>query len=178
MNRSRPLSHTAAFLAAVAVGGLSSCGHDDAPDQYEVQISETFMPVSITVDKQGDQYLQEVCKELNMKTVVVTEAGELPKDPIGFSPAYTNINFSQNTLLLAYRAHTWGIDTYSSKFVRNNIDKTYDWYLTLGSSDFGNDGSEALTFTRFAIEVPKLPKNANVLTWWNLSNAGWGGGWD
>ncbi len=157
---------------------LSSCGKDkkDEPQtEVLVPVYETYVPAAVTFDRNDTQFLNR-CRKWSEKILVVDSADELPDDPLGFSPTYSKINFRDNSLLVTYKLHKWSIDTYTNRFVLNNLTGTYDWTISLGSSSFSGDGSNNVTFTRFAIEVPKLPAGADVTAQFLLYDSGWD--WD
>lgn len=118
-----------------------------------------------------DQYLK-----LSKETIVVRSKEELPDDPTGLPEAYSYINFKQNTLLINYLIHDWRIDTYSNRYVRDNLNKTYSWTITIGSADCNVD-HDRLFFTRFSILVPAIPENGDVQVWYGVHQIGQGS-WD
>lgn len=163
-------------LLVMAILFLSSCNRDNEPPaEVAVVVKEVYMPVVMTVDR-TDAGLLDHCRELNEKLFLVRSAEDLPDDPMGFTSAYRTVNFKYSDLLITYRLHRWGIDTYRNRYVRNNIDKTYDWYLTIGISDFDEDADNSLQFTRFAITVPKIPEGYEAKSMFSLQSLGWD--WD
>lgn len=159
---------------AVAILSVSCNRHSEPPTEVLLQISESFVPQTLSVDKNDSEMLEKI-REWNTQSLVVNSADELPDDPIGFSPAFSKINFKERTLLIAYNIHRWRIDAYTNRWIRNNVESTYDWYIQLGISEFP-DEDDVIYFTRFAIEVPKLPADANVRFWYSHSDLGFD--WD
>ena len=161
------------LLSAVLFG----CGHSDTPPaEAPLYINAVYSPASVGFEK-SDKEMLEVCREWYGKTFVIRSADQFPDDPIGFSDSYSYINFDRNTLLIAYQLHSWTIDTYSNLYFRNNLEKTYDWTISLGSTEYHLE-SESMKLTRFAILVPKLPENADVRIWYSMQQIGPGNNWD
>lgn len=151
-------------------GFISSCGgNDDTPAESQIPIQSEFLPSGISFDT-TDKNFYDVCRQWSDTHWVVNSAKDLPKDPIGFTDSYKNINYSQYSLLIVYRLHNCTIDTYSNGLIKNNLEDTYNWTISIGSSDLGSDNYDTLTFTRFAIKVEKVPDDANLKVWWNFQN--------
>lgn len=166
------MKHLALPLFALLLS-LVACGNDDEPtlEYTSLTINRTYVPVSITVGD-IDPSLNDKCLELDNKSYIVNAADELPEDPIGFTPGYSTIDYNKNTLLVTYRFHPGSFDTYESFYARNNYDKTYEWLISLSTSEQESSSVGLKSLTRYAIEVPKLPKNANLRTVWMLSWSG------
>lgn len=171
-NEASDMKYLAFSLFALLLS-LTACGGDDEPslEYTNIKINQTYVPASITVGD-TDTSLNHKCSELNNKNFIVNAADELPDDPIGFTPGYSSIDYNKYTLLVTYRFHPSSFDTYESVYTRNNYDKTYDWFINLSTSESESSSVGLKSLTRFAIEVPKLPKNATLRTIWKLSWAG------
>ena len=150
------------LLAASAVAFSSCGGKDDEPSTDQtITITESYMPAGVGFDKTDTQFMKR-CQKWNETNIVVNSANDLPDDPLGFSPSYSKIDFSRNTLLLTYRLHRWTIDTYSDDYTYNLATGTYDWSITLGATFFDEEESDEVHFTRFAVLVPKQPAGATT----------------
>lgn len=151
---------------------LAACGGDDEPavEYTHIAINETYLPCFISVGE--NPALNAECKDLNNKCYIVDSADQLPEDPIGYTPGYESIDYNKNSLLVTYRFHAGSFDTYESIYTRNNYEKTYDWFINLSTSESEASSVGLKSLTRFAIKVPKLPKNAAVRTVWRLSWSG------
>ena len=102
---------------------------------------------------------------------IVNSPDELPNDPMGFSEAFDKINFKNSTLLIKYMSHDYSIDTYNNRFYRNTKENSYNWMINIGSAS--NLDTDNIMLTRFAILVNKLPADANIKSWFGLTNLGW-----
>lgn len=152
------------------LGFITSCGNnDDAPAESQIRIQDEFLPSSLTFNT-TDKNFYDLCKQWSDTHWIINSAKELPKDPIGFNDSYKNINFSEYSLLVVYRLHNFTIDTYQNNLVKNNLENTYNWFLSIGGSNFGNDNYDTLSFTRFAIKINKIPDNANLEVWWGFKD--------
>lgn len=156
---------------------LAACNHSEEPPmEVKLPIIEPYLPVTKVVER-SDEATVAMCREWHEKTLVVNSKEEIPQDDlIGFSTAYTGVNFEQYTLLLHYKMHRWDIDTYYNYYVRNTVENTYDWTMRIGVSTLSDDTKTTINFTRFGLLVRKLPADADVRTWISLSAAGMG--WD
>lgn len=150
---------------------LCSCNnHNDLPGETTLPIAQTYLPVTLTLNR-NDSELVEKIKPLVDEKYIINDLSELPQDPWGFSEAYNNINFKQNTLLVTYSVHTWEIDTYRNRYYRDNVKRTYNWSRHVGYATSYPDDEYA--FTRFAILVNKIPADAEVDFWLSLGSLNW-----
>lgn len=113
---------------AVAILAVSCNRHSEPPFETPLEICESYVPQTLMFDK-NDSETAGIVGEWYGKTMVVNSADGLPDDPIGFTPGYSKINFKEYTLLIAYHWHRAAIDAYSNRWVRNNVESTYDWDL-------------------------------------------------
>lgn len=159
-----------------------ACHKNEPPVEVRINIAEQYIPATLTFDKQDTQTLEK-CRELYLKHFVVRSADEFPDDPLGFSAAYSNINFKDYDLLVFYYMRPAPCITYSNRYFRNTVENSYNWHLSIGIDDSDYDYETGTTryFTRFAIEVRKIPENAEVkvqysesitsIDWWTDSES-------
>lgn len=154
---------------------LSSCNKNDEPlPTVQLPIAQEYLPVNFTFDVEDKDSYSEFL-EWNKTKLVVNSADEMPDDPLGFSNAYSGIDFNNYTLLLFYLKHRWQPESCSNIFYRNRLENRYEWSITFGVSDVP-DEYKTITFSRYAILVKKLPADSEVVIWYGLSQLG--GGWD
>ena len=115
----------------------------------------------------------EKIKGWSNKEIIVNDMSELPDDPLGFSDAYKSVDFDKYTLLITYNIHNWLIETYRNRYYLDNIEKTYNWTICVGASNIPDDNEEPLYFTRYAILVKKLPRDAKINIWFSLGAVNW-----
>ena len=153
---------------------LGSCNRNDELDlDIDLPINSVFIPVSMEINREeiNEQEREEIMKLVNSKHVV-NDVSELPNDPIGQNEAFQHINYKEQTLLIMYLFKRWTFETYSNRFYRNTQENTYNWVLKLGVTLDNDDNTEQMQLTRFAILVRKLPVNADVETWYSLTQLG------
>lgn len=161
------------LILSVLTIGLASCNnHDETPYETNLPIRDAYLPVDKTFST-TDKNLLDQCKEHNFKVYTVNSREELPEDIFGFSSAYDNINFKENTLLITYRLHSWKIETYDNRWYRNNVEKSYNWAISLGITGVSEEIPEEVTFTRFAILVPKHEPDTEITVWYSLGDLEW-----
>lgn len=165
---------------AVALSMLAgACNrHHEPPIETVLPINESYMPATTIFDRSDTEFIDR-CREWNDKKIAVNSPDELPDDPLGFSDAYTGINFANQTLLLTYRLHLFDIDSYRVRYVRNNLENIYEWTIAIGSANYDyddNDDWQTGKFTRFAILVPKMPDGSEWRVWWSYRDFNWD--WD
>lgn len=164
------------FGLVLAAGSLllASCNkNDESPMEVKLPIIEAYMPVTMAVER-SDTETMEKCREWHEKTLVVNAKEEIPQDDmLGFTEAYTGVNFNDYTLLLHYKMHRCNIDTYYNYYVRNTVENTYNWTMRIGITTLNDDTKTTTDFTRFALLVKKLPADADVRTWISLSALDW-----
>ena len=156
---------------------LCACNrHSEPPVETMWPIQETYMPCSIEFDKSDIDFLT-TCREWEDKNFIVNDVAELPNDPLGFNETYRNISYKNYSLVLVYRLHRWSIDTYRCSFMRNNVEITFNWTLTVGSNNFDPQGTNKVIITRFAITVKKLPEDIDLNIGWQYVDHGfdWSG---
>lgn len=153
---------------------LCSCNrNNDVPTETLMSITQQYLPATV-VFQQSDKDFLDKAIELHDKKFIINSLSELKSDPFGFSDAYRNIDFDNYTLLIIYKLHDWVIDTYRNRYYRNNLDKTYNWAILVGSSTVpGEPVDDTLYFTRFAILVNKVPQDTDVLMWLSLGSLNW-----
>ncbi|MCM1489564.1 MAG: hypothetical protein NC095_01870 [Muribaculum sp.] len=155
---------------------LSSCsGNDEPKANVQLTIFDSFLPASITINR-TDTELTKECKKFSSQTFIVNSKDELPQDPFGSDETFSKIGYNNQSLLICYQVHSYDIISYDNKFIKNNTDKTYDWTVTLGINGDAVDSFDQLIFTRYAILVPKLPKNATLKVWFGVRSYSWD--WD
>lgn len=150
---------------------LGSCNKNEPPLEIVLPISETYVPSSIELPSSMDEEQKRNIIHLINNQHIVNSADELPNDPMGFSEAFDKINFKNSTLLIKYMSHDYSIDTYNNRYFRNTKENSYNWMINIGSAS--NLDSDNITLTRFAILVNKLPADANIKSWFGLTNLGW-----
>lgn len=155
---------------------LGSCNrNNDLPTETQLSIMESYLPVSAQFQKSDKEFVESI-KEFVYKNCIINDLSELPDDPLGFSPAYSHINFNEYTLLIFYEIHRWNIDSYRNRYYRNNIEGTNNWIVYIGTSTTPDDEMvDRYYFTRFAILVKKIPANIDVKFWYSLQslNSDW-----
>lgn len=152
---------------------LSSCGGNDEPKaNVEINIYDSFLPSNITINR-SDIKLIEECKKFTNQTLVVNSKSDLPNDPFSTAETFSKIGFNNQSLLICYQVHSYDILSYHNRFVKNNSDKTYDWTVTLGINGDAVDSFDQLIFTRYAILVPRLPKNAELKVLFGVKSYSW-----
>lgn len=152
---------------------LSSCGGKDEPKgNVPLSINDAFIPVSIIVNR-SDKAMVEECKIFSNKDMVVQSKSNLPDDPFDSDKTFDAIDFNYNTLLITYYVHTYNLLSCNNYFVRNYTDNTYDWTINMGITGDAVDSFDQLIFTRFAILVPKLQKNADLKVYYGIGNYKW-----
>lgn len=154
---------------------LCSCNrNNDVPTETLMSITQQYLPATV-VFQQSDKDFLDKAIELHDKKFIINSLSELESDPFGFSDAYRGIDFDNYTLLIIYKLHDWVIDTYRNRYYRNNLDKTYNWAILVGSSTVpGEPVDDTLYFTRFAILVNKVPQDTDVVMWLSLGALNWG----
>ena len=154
---------------------LCSCGNNDEPPlEVTLPISKTYLPASAGFNTSdiSEEQKRNLIHLVNNEHVINT-VSELPEDPIGFSEAYHKINFNESTLLIKYVLHDYTIDTYSNTYSRDTKENSYNWSVNIGTASDSNIGADNLSLTRFAILVRKLPADAQVKSWFSLTQLGW-----
>lgn len=162
------------FLLFMATLLFCSCNNNNEPDlEIELPIIGSFIPASIEINKNeiGEKEKDEIMNLVHSKHIV-NDVSELPNDPIGPNEAFYNVDYREQTLLIMYLYKRWTIDTYSNRFYRNTEDNSYNWVVNLGTSSDLDDDTDFVHFTRFAIVVRKLPADADVQTWYSLTQLG------
>ncbi len=154
---------------------LCSCNNNDKPDlEITLPISETYIPVSIELNINSvDEVQKRNLIHLLNNEHIINNASELPNDPIGFSEAYSMIDFKENTLLIKYVLHDWTIDTYSTRYYKNTKENSYNWTINIGTASNMDVDSDDMWFTRFVILVRKLPSDTEIKSWFGLKSLGW-----
>lgn len=162
--------HLFSLIGLVALFCLGACSkNDEVPAETALSIVESYLPCTVSFNSSDSEWMDKV-NGWRGKEFVVNNPTELPDDPIGFSDAYTKVNFNEYTLLLQYQVHRWKIDTYRTRYYINNIEGTYNWTISVGTSTVPDDNAEPLYFTRYAILVHKLPKDAKLQMWFSLND--------
>ncbi len=154
---------------------LCACSNSNEEPQTEtvLPISKHYQPCTSEFNIRDTEWVDKI-KEWAEKKYVVNDLSELPNDPLGFSDSYTSVDFKEYTLLITYNLHNWNIDTYRNRYYLNNIDKIYEWAICIGTSSIPDDNTETWYFTRYAILVKKLPKEAKTQMWVSLGAINWG----
>lgn len=149
-----------------------SCNKNEPDLEIELPIISVFIPATIEFDKNElDQSERQEIMQLVNNQHIINDVSELPKDPFGPNEAFNNINFNEQTLLIAYHFKSWTLQTFSTRFYKNTQENTYNWVLRLGTTaDSDYEPDNILHLTRFAIVVRKLPNNADVKTWYSLTS--------
>lgn len=149
---------------------MTGCNHNDEPPmETRLRIYQEYLPVSIDGRRSDDAFIS-TCREWNNKRFMVNSVDGLPDDPIGFSQSYKNISFTNQSLLITYRTHWWEMVGVSNMFVKNNVEKTFNWTIMLDLESMPDEPGEMLTLTRFAILVPKIPSDSKLQVWWSYTD--------
>ena len=152
---------------------LCSCNNnDEPPTETMLSVSEAYIPCTVSFNVNDTEFVNKI-KEWSDKKYIVNDLSELPDDPLGFSDAYKKMDFNQYTLLITYDIHNWEIDTYRNRYYFDNIEKTYNWAICVGTSTVPDDNAEPWYFTRYAILVKKLPQDAKIKMWFSLGAINW-----
>ena len=150
-----------------------SCNKNEPDLEINLPIALSYMPATIEINQ--DELSEDQKKDivnLTNQSHVVNDISELPKDPIGRNDVFQYINFKENTLLIAYRLHSWDIDSYSNRFYKNTQENSFNWVVQLGAYRDLENIPDNTQLTRFAILVKKLPENAEFKTWYSLTVIG------
>lgn len=159
------------LLIVSTVLSLTSCkNNDEPPTETLLPVVNAYVPETIRFDKNDTETVEKI-KAFDDKTIVVNDASELPDDPIGFSNAYSGINFENYTLLLAYNVYDWTIDTYGHRYYYDYRDGAFNWAIRIGSAT--KPGSGDLKFSRYALLVHKIPEGSKVKIWFSLGALNW-----
>lgn len=154
---------------------LTSCNHSDEPPMtINLPIREQFVPCNLAFKKSDTELAQQLRPWYKMR-LIVNSKSELPEDPFGFAESFYRINYSDNTLLLYYDIAQYNIVSYSNLYYKNTVENTYNWSMNLGISGLLNEDDEVenLVLSRYAILVPKLPADADVVMWQSLVDHNW-----
>lgn len=162
------------FLIILITLLFCSCNNNNEPDlEIELPINSVFIPASIDFNKTDlDDHLREEIMNLVNTKHIVNDISELPNDPIGQNEAFFKIDYKEHTLLIMYLFKGWSIDTYSNRFYRNTKENNYNWVVKLGTITDIDYNTDVIQLTRFAILVRKLPVDAEVQTWYSLTQLG------
>ena len=152
---------------------LCSCNNnDEPPTETMLSVSEAYMPCTVAFNVNDTEFIDKI-KKWSDKKFVVNDLSELPDDPLGFSDASKKVDFNNYTLLITYDIHNWVIDTYRNRYYFDNIERTYNWTICVGTSTVPDDNTETWYFTRYAILVKKLPQDAKIQMWFSLGAINW-----
>lgn len=152
---------------------LCSCNNNDEPSTETIlSVSEAYIPCTASFNVNDTECVNKI-KGWHNKKYIVNDLSELPDDPLGFSDAYKKMDFNQYTLLITYDIHNWEIDTYRNRYYFDNIERTYNWAICVGTSTIPDDYAEICYFTRYAILVKKLPQEAKIKMWFSLGVINW-----
>ncbi len=163
------------LLVTALTMALCACNNNDEPvAERNLPISRNYLPTTVTFSP-DDKEMTDKLKGWADRQIIVNSLSELPDDPLGFSEAYTSINFSESTLLLNYNVHDWTIDTYRNRYYLDK-DGVYNWSINIGTATKLDDPTTRLYFTRYAILVNKLPEDKDVRVWLALGSLNWD--WD
>lgn len=162
----------AALLPAIGVT-FSSCNkNDEPPSEINLPIIRQYLPVTVQFAADDNEWKEKIKGWANKK-VIVNVAAELPDDPLGFSAAYKGVDFSDYTLLITYDVRDWEMETYDNRYYRDNVEKSYNWTIGIGTSTPPSDNPEQMYFTRYAILVKKLPQDATLNIWFSHRALNW-----
>ena len=152
-----------------------SCKKDnEPPSEINLPITYAFIPATMEIDMNDmDEAQKEQIEYLTTGHHVVNDVSELPDDPFAQNDMFKNLNYQDYTLLLVYLIRGWEFDTYSNRFYRNTVEKTYNWVVQLGMTTPPDESGEKRYLMRFAILVKKLPADATVTTWFSFSAINW-----
>lgn len=159
------------FLILMVSLMFCSCNNNNDPDlEIELPIYAVFMPATIELNKAdiSEQERAEIMKLVN-NTHVVNDISEIPNDPFVKNDVFDCVNFNEQTLLIIYHFKSWTIETYSNRFFRNTQENSYNWVVRIGTGPVNDEPTETVQLTRFAILVRKLPPDADVKTWYSLT---------
>lgn len=165
------MKHLITFILSLLL--LYSCNNNDEPSTETVlSISKHYQPCTSEFNITDTEWVDKI-KGWADKKFVVNDLSELPYDPLGFSDAYKKVDFNNYTLLITYDIHNWVIDIYRNRYYFDNIERTYNWTICVGTSTVPDDNTETWYFTRYAILVKKLPQDAKIQMWFSLGAINW-----
>lgn len=151
-----------ASLLLVLCMALSSCKNNDEPStETPLPVMKAYLPASVEFDLNDSEWVEKIQKWSNRK-FVVNKLSEIPNDPLGFDETFLDIDFDECTLLLAYDMHSYPIDSYRTRYYKDDAEDTYNWMVVVGTNDMPNQWSEAWHFTRYALLVKKLPTDTKL----------------
>lgn len=164
------------FLLSTLCVFLGSCSHhnDDPQTETRLPIEEIFTPAGMWFEKSDVDapFFQEISKKL----FVVNSPDQLPDDRLGFSDAYKKADFNNYTMLIYYQLHRWAFESCKYHFVRLNLEKAYNWTITMKVAADEEPYPEMRCISRFAIMVNKIPEGWDVTAVLGLSDYNWN--WD
>ncbi len=161
------------FLSFVFAFVLCSCvSNNEPPLETALPIAQNYLPATLSFSADDNEWTDKI-KDWSDKQIRVDSPEELPDDPLGFSDAYSGINFNRYTLLLSYNIHNWTIDTYHNRYYRDNIEGIYNWNICVSTATSIDDSSTQLYFTRYAVLVNKIPAEREVKIWFSLGALNW-----
>lgn len=154
---------------------ICSCtnNNNEPPLETQLPVVQSYLPATVEFNINDSEWIEKI-KPWADARLIVNDLSELPTDPVVYSNAFNGIDFSRYTLLIAFEIHDWTIDTYRTRFFRENIDGTYNWTYSVGTTTIPGNDSETRYFTRFAVLVNKLPADAEVKMWLSLGALNWG----
>ena len=141
---------------------LSSCHKENEPmGETLLPVEQSYLPAT-TVFRTDDKEWVDKIKDYAGKEFIVNSKAEMEQDPFGFSNAYNGIDFDSYTLLLAYQIHDYAIDTYVNRYYFDNVERSYNWMIRVGTGSKPGESSDECYFTRYSILVKKIPADAEV----------------
>lgn len=155
---------------------MCSCSHNNDGPQSETRlpIQEIFMPLGLWIEHSDTD--APFFQELSKKLFVVNSPDELPDDRLGFTEAYKKADFKNYTMLIYYQLHRWEVESCQYRFVRLNLEKKYNWTITMRVDADNEPYPEMRCISRFAIMVNKIPAGWDVTATLGLSDYNWS--WD
>lgn len=166
------MRHAAILIPLLAA--LIGCNRSEPSGQTRLPIHAEMLPAVAVIDADVSE-AREKMKGWAGRIIQVNSADDLPDDPFGFTPAYSSLSYSTETLLLWYNAFPdFHLESTRQWFIRDNSDNTYRWNMDLGGS-FSRTGKqvEKVTYVRMAIVVAKLPDMAEVSVAYGISDYSW-----
>ena len=150
-----------ASILLVLCAVLCSCSKDEPKGEKLLPVVEAYSPATLDIDIDKPEWT-DVVKKWDNKKIVVNSLSDIPDDPFGISDAFRNIDFNKCTLLLAYQAHNYPVNTYRNRYYKDETQDTYNWMVIVGTTDAPDQWGEQWYFSRYALLVDKLPTGAQV----------------
>lgn len=174
----KPLASLAALSMLLL---LPSCGHKDEPEAKTVlPIKFEFNQVAMIVDwNEIDSETKSEIKQLTTETFVVDSYTDFPRCSL-IDEDWTDVDlsFDDSSVIINYELLAYKSYGHSYSWVRNNLDRSYEfWSTTLVSGD-NMLYDDKMCLVRNAILVNKVPATSKVTSVFSLMGLSDGSVWD